>query len=43
VIGGILLYVWLGAQACATCHAQEYAAWRASHYDLVMPRRCWMS
>jgi len=27
---------WIGAQACAECHQQEYQAWRGSHHDLAM-------
>jgi predicted CXXCH cytochrome family protein len=27
---------FVGGQACATCHAQEYEAWRASHHAMAM-------
>ena len=27
---------YAGGQACATCHAQQYAAWRGSHHDQAM-------
>ena len=27
---------FVGGQACASCHAQEYAAWRASHHAMAM-------
>ena len=27
---------YLGGQICATCHAQQYAAWRGSHHDQAM-------
>ena len=27
---------YVGGQACAACHAQEYEAWRSSHHALAM-------
>jgi tetratricopeptide (TPR) repeat protein len=27
---------YVGGQACASCHAQEHAAWKGSHHDLAM-------
>ena len=27
---------FVGSEACADCHAQEYADWRESHHDLAM-------
>lgn len=27
---------YVGAQACASCHSKEFAAWRGSHHDLAM-------
>ncbi len=27
---------YVGAQACASCHAKEHTAWKGSHHDLAM-------
>jgi predicted CXXCH cytochrome family protein len=27
---------YVGAQACASCHSKEHAAWKGSHHDLAM-------
>ncbi len=29
---------FVGGDACATCHSEEYAAWSGSHHDLAMQR-----
>lgn len=36
VPAGLAEQAWIGARACATCHEEEYQAWRGSHHDLAM-------
>jgi tetratricopeptide (TPR) repeat protein len=36
LLGSAASHAFTGSEACAGCHAQEYANWQGSHHDLAM-------